>query len=254
METVEMLSQLYLIENDRINSEFDDAYYSICESLYDGVLTEAVSDNFGSSIKKFFANLITSIRNFINKFKNYMSKTAREASYVAVLNSMEKSIKKAKEEGKTRVTMLDYDYIRGEYKDMCKDLKSYAKRFTKMNYKSTLDIDKDLQEFDKVSNYWDKRMEKAIHKEKTISIDSALKFVENEKRGYSHVFDSLNDLIKDIEDMQHVAEETALRVNTLGSDIIPKHVNFLRRVANTISKKVTNFVSKTIAINVLLFA
>lgn len=249
-----MLSQLYLIENDRINKEFDDAYFSICENLYDGIITEAVSDNFGSSIKKFFANLISSIRNFMNKFKNYLSKTAREASYIVVLNTMEKSIKKAKEEGKTKVTMLDYDFIRKEYASMYKDLKSYAKKFTKMKYKSTMDIDRDLQSFERVSKYWDERMEKAATKKKTMSIESALQFVENEKRGYSHVFDTLNDLIKEIDDIEHVAEETASRVGMLGSDIIPKHVNFLRRVANTISKKVTNFVSKTIAINVLLFA
>lgn len=254
MNDLQTLSELFAIESTRINKEFDNYYYSYFVALYDGNITESVSDPFGASIKKFFTNLITAIRNYINKFKNYLGKSSREAGYITTLNTMEKNIRKAKDEGKTKVTMPDYKFIRNEYNAMCKDLKSYAKKFVKMKYKSTIEIDRDLDSFMKVSNAWDKRMEKAVEKKKTINIDDALRFVENEKSGYTHVFDTLNDAITQINDIKHVAEETAARTSTLGSDIIPKHVNFLRRIANAISSKVTKFAAKTIAVNVLLFA
>lgn len=254
MNDLQTLSELFAIESERINKEFNDSYYSYFVAVYDGNITESVSDPFGSSVKKFFANLITAIRNYINKFKNYLGKSGREASYIATLNSMEKDIRKAKEEGKTKVTMPDYKFIRSEYFAMCKDLKVYAKKFVKMRYKSTTEIDRDLATFMKLSDDWDKRMEKAVDKKKTVGIDEALRFVENEKSGYTHIFDTLNDAISQIDDIRHVAEETAARTSALGSDIIPKHVNFLRRIANAISSKVTKFAAKTIAVNVLLFA
>ena len=245
---------LYLVEVDRADKEFDDIYYNYCASMYDSEFTESVSEPFGSSIKKYFSNLITAVRNFINKMKNYFSSNAREASYIHTLNAMEKSIRKAKEEGKKKVTMPDYRYIRSEYDIMVKDLKKYGKKFTKMRYTSTIDIDNDLEDFSRAMDRWDKRMNRVLKSTVTMSVDDALRFVENEKRGYTHVFDGLNDCIQTIDELRHVAVETAKRVGTLGSDVIPKHVNFLRRVANAISKKITNFASKTIAVNVLLFA
>ncbi len=254
MITVDEIFSLYLVETDRINEEFDIALCKFAEELYEGNVSESVSEPFGSSVKKFFANLITAIRNYINKLKNYITKTGRELSYTAKLSEMEKSIRKAKEEGKTKVTMLNYDLIRSEYENMCADFRKYGRKFVKMKYTSTLDIDRDLNEFESLAEKWDKRMEKVCNEKKTMSIDEALKFVENEKRGYTHVFDSLNESIQQIDEISHVAEETSRRVGTLGSDIIPKHVGLLKKIANTISNKVTKFASKTIAINVLLFA
>lgn len=255
IDGVDLIYDMYRCENARINREFDNAYYELSVYFYDNkVMTESVSEPLGASIKKFFANLITAIRNYINKLKSYFGKSAREASYKATLNSIEKQIRDAKAAGKTKVTMLDYKLIRSEYDSMCKDLKKYGKKFVKMRYTSTIDIDRDLESFMKISESWDTRMEKVIKKTKTMSVDDALKFVENEKRGYTHIFDNLNEAINQIDEIRHVAEETASRVSTLGSDIIPKHVNFLRRVANSISNKVTKFASKTVAVTVLLFA
>jgi hypothetical protein len=245
---------LYLIEADRAEAEFDVAFNTFCVAMYDGQVTESVSEPFGSSLKKYFTNLITAVRNFINKMKNYFSKTAREFSYINTLNGMEKKIRAAKAEGKHKVTMPNYQKIRSEYDAMARDLKKYGKKFTKMNYSSTIDIDNDLDDFSKAMDKWDKRMDKVLKETVTIDIDDALRFVENEKRGYTHIFDSLNDCIETIDELRHVAEETSKRVGSLGSDVIPKHVNLLRKVANAISRRITNFASKTIAVTVLMFA
>ncbi len=245
------LSDLFLIESDRISEEFDTSFINIFTS---DLKVESVSDSFITTIKKFFTNITTSIRNFMNKLSEYLKHGARESSYIATLNSMEKKIKDAKEDGKTKVTMTDYVYLRKQYKEMCDDLKKYAKKFVKMKYTSTIDIDKDLDTFMKISSSWEKKMNEAQNKTITISLDDALRFVENEKRGYTHTLDSLNDLIQTVDEMRHVAEETANRVDSLGSDIIPKHVNFIKKMTTAISNKVTHFISKTIAINVLLFA
>ena len=150
--------------------------------------------------------------------------------------------------------MTDYITLRKEYKLMYKDLKSYAKKFIKVKYKSVVDLNNDYEKFQKTVDEWDSKLEGLSKKTVTISLDEALKFVDNEKHGYTHILDSLNDLIKTIDEMKHVAEETAKRAETLGSDIIPKHVNIFKRITTAISKTVTKFISRLIAVNVLVFA
>lgn len=259
MHELELINNLFLVESDRANKVFDDEFYSIYINYYDSgdkdrQFLESVSGSLSTSISKFFNNLITAVRNYINKFKNFLSKSSRESSYISTLNSMEKQIRAAKADGKTKVTMLDYPYIRREYNAMCNDLKKYGKKFVKMKYKSTVDIEHDLEEFERLSDNWEKKMREVITKKRTMSIDDALRFIENEKRGKTHVFDTLNDLIQQLDDLKHVADETARRTDTLGSDVLKEYVSFSKRVANKISKTVTGFISKTIAVNVLLFA
>ena len=63
------LSDLFLIESDRISEEFDNSFINIFTS---DLKLESVSDSFITTIKKFFINITTSIRNFMNKLSEYL--------------------------------------------------------------------------------------------------------------------------------------------------------------------------------------
>ena len=54
--------------------------------------------------------------------------------------------------------------------------------------------------------------------------------------------------------MRVLAESLEIKMDMLGADVIPKHVGFIRKIANEVSKFVRKWVSKFIAMIVFKFA
>lgn len=137
---------------------------------------------------------------------------------------------------------------------MVDDLWKYGKKFQKINYKSVDQIDKDMDRFNSLLNHYNKELEKIENKEYTIKIKDAIEFVSNEIDGQSKVLETINSSISQVKEMETVASNLELKRNTLGNDVIPKHVFFLKRICNSILGFVKKKVSKFISIVVFLFA
>ena len=210
---------------DSIDSLFIKEMNDIDNAINEGYYIEAVSDNIMDNLKAWFANIITEIRRFISDIKNGFMHEAKDLGYSVRLSSMETELKKMKKEGKKEVKMTDYKTLQKEYLKYRNEIKSYATKFVKLKYKSTLDFDDDMKKFEDICEKYDKRLDEIAKNKITVSIDEALRFVESEKTGNSLVIDNLNDLSKDVSDIRDIASNALTSESLIGSSALNKRDN-----------------------------
>ena len=82
----------------------------------------------------------------------------------------------------------------------------------------------------------------------------ALDFVEDEIRGKSEIFKSLNDSLRDFAEIQQNADQLKTKMDILGADVIPKHVGFIQKMINGICGFVRKWTVRIIMKIVFTFA
>ena len=252
---MDFLSDGIAIFDQRVNSinvDLIEAVAEFTESCGDSFyVTERQKDTLFVKIKKFFANMIIALKNFKNQTMSDVNRMVRESKIEFKLRSLHKELKNSDE----RTTeVIDVWAIKKTYLDAVSDLKAYAKRISKINYKNTIEIDSDLEAFSKIKDKYDEKLESLYEKKKTMSTKSLIKFVEDELSGRSKVLDTLNDSISIMEQMQNDVDALEAKKALLGPDVIPKRVGFLRKIANAIASFFRKHVSKFITKVVFLLA
>ena len=237
---------IFNIESDILNNVFTESKFS--------TLTESVSSNLNATIKKLFVDLISEIRRFITDIKIGTERSGREMTYRAKLDKMEVLVKDARSMGKTSVIMANVVGMMDVYKKYYNELSSHVKKITKMHYKDTLALDKDIEKYHQIVNKWEKQFEAVSKEEVRISIEDAIRFVEHEKSNNSKVLDTLNDLITDVQLMQKDVEDIIDKESKLGSDVIPKHVSIIGRLTGDMFKSIRKMCGKIIGKIVFRFA
>ena len=227
--------------------------YNVClwEEHY---VTEAVKKSLGDRVKEFFVRLKLALQNFMTDLNTRIEYTIREKELKRKLKEMRDEIKEKKELGQKEIEILDFWNYRSEYIELNRKLSVYAKKFVKVKYTKTYQIDQDMEQFNNLIDEYSERMEDAAKKTITVPIMKALDFVEDEIRGSSAVLKTLNDCMREFQEMQKAAEELQTKMNLLGADVIPKHVGFIQKIASGISKFVRNFVTKFIVGVIFIFA
>jgi ribosomal protein L14E/L6E/L27E len=230
-------------------NEIDEFYNS---SFY---AKETVSNGIVTAIKKFFINLIQEIERWVSSINIAVERKQREVGYRKNLISIEKKLKDAIDHGyEGKVTITDHDSILKNYKDKYKSLSAYGKKFAKMKYNSTAEIDKDIKEFNDLLTKYEKEMDFVENKTITVNVEEALKIVQKELSGNSSYLDSINDLKSDIRELEQEAILLEKRADELGSGVIPKHLNFIRLTAGNISKFSRKWIGRFVGKFVFTFA
>jgi DNA repair ATPase RecN len=160
--------------------------------------------------------------------------TIKEKQIKAKLTQMRKELKE-KSLKRRDVQMIDYWEINNLFGSYYKELAKYAKKFAKVKYTKTWQIEEDLDTFDKLLKKFNTELDTLSNKKITVSIEKALDFVEDEIRGKSEILTSLNDSIHDFAEIEQIANELRTKMNVLGADVIPKHVGFIQKMVNAIS-------------------
>ena len=151
------------------------------------------------------------------------------------------------------VKMVDYWEVRKIFNKYYKEMTDYAKKFSKVKYTKTWQIEDDLDAFNKLMDKCNNELEEVTSKKITVSISKALDFVEDELRGKSEILSSLNDSIRDFAEIEQIANELRTKMNVLGADVIPKHVGFIQKMVNSISGFIRKWVVKFIMGVVFIF-
>lgn len=210
------------------------------ELLTNHYVTESTRESLWLRLKKFFTKIILAIKDFTKELQSKMQHVINEKQIRHKLDDMRKTLKEKKSVGVKTMTMTDYKSMQRVFDKHYDTLIGFAKKFAKVKYTKTWQIEDDLNEFEKILKTCNDELEDASKKTITITIDKALDFVEDEIRGKSEVFKNLINSIDEFEEIRQLAENLKIRMDILGADVIPKHVGFIQRMVNSIA----NFVRK----------
>lgn len=230
-----------------INNKFDKVLFEYNDTLYTNhYVTESEKDSLITIVKKFFINLIESVKNYIRELSIKIDYAVREKKVKENLEKLKKEILENKEKGNEYIEMIDYWNYKNKYLELNNKLSLYAKKMSKMHYNKTWEIEDDLERFNIIIEEYSNIMDDASEKKINVKISKALEFVEDELRGKGEVLSTLNDSMKLFQDMNREAQMLESKLNSLGSDVIPKQANLLIRISNAINafvkKHVTRFV------------
>lgn len=222
-----------------IQVDFIEALATYTESCLDEdiIFTEKKKEkeSFLVRTRKFFANLIAAFQNFKSTIQVELDKKVRGADFDNKLRKLHKELKLGQANGVKTVKVHDVWTMKNKYLESVTELKKYAKKFAEMKYTKTNDIDNDVIQFNKIMEKYKKELEEASEKMIEVPLNKMLDFVEDEVSGRSKVMDTLNDAISILQQMNNDCELIEKRTEILGPDIIPKHIGFLRKIANSIS-------------------
>lgn len=223
-------------------NSLDDAYASFLEETDIGYVSEKASESLSIKIKKIIANLMTAVENFINSIKIHIETATTSSNYQKNLRKLHEELKEKKSQGVRKVSVQDVWSLRDIYLEGSAKLQKYVKKFANMQYKTTAELEKDLDTFNSIYDEYDKKAQGAIDKRVTVPIDKMLAFVEAECSGNGRVVSSMTSAMKDFKEMGNAANTLAKKAETLGPDIIQKHVGFIKRQI----MKITGFMKKWI--------
>lgn len=239
-------SEIYEERVAAANIALTEAITKSYEVMYDKMMTEAGGEPFEVKIKKFVANMIAAITQFIQSTKVAIQTSLETGQFQRNLRKLHTELKDKKEQGVTQVQVQDIWALKNVYTSGVKELTSYAKKFASMQYKSTEALNDDLEKFNAVYDKVEKEAEEAIAKKKTVSVDNMIAFVDAECSGNGSVIKTLESAMREFREMGVAAEALAKKADILGPDIIEKHVGFIKKkmiqIGAFIKKWITKFV------------
>ena len=203
---------------------------------------EAAGDPLIVKFKKFIVKIITALEKFIASIKNQIESGLLRSEYKVNLRKAHAELKEKKARGVKTVVVYDVWSLKDLYIEATEKLSKYMKRFTKMNYKNTMDLEKDIEKFEKLYEKYNDEATYLSEKQVKVSVDKMLKFIESETAGNSRVMATLNDARDLFREMGTNVEILIKQADMLGPDVINKHVGCIRRMIN----KFIDFIKKWI--------
>lgn len=237
--------------NNKLSSA-SNTYYEF--SLIEHFVSEKVQNHLFENIKLFFKKLMLSLKEFQRDLTLKIEYTIREKQLKKKLDDMYQSIKNDPGGATAMIEITDFWNYKNLYLELNKKLSVYAKKFTKMKYTKTYQIEDDIEAFEKIITDYGNQLEIASKKTITMPKIKVLDFIEDEIRGKSEVLKTINDNMREFQEMAKDANDLERRLYIFGADVIPKHVSFIQRIANAISSFVRKWVTKFVVAIVFRFA
>lgn len=236
------------------NSCLDAAIFTYTEDLLTNhYVTEAVKESLWTKLKQFFTKIILSFKNFGKELQIKIEHTINEKQIQKKLHDMHTQLKEHQSAGDRNVEMYDYWKIKSVFNEYHDELIKYAKKFSKVKYTKTWQIEDDLDEFNKLLEKCNSELEILFSKKIKVNIKKALNFVEDEIRGKSEILTTINDVSREFKEIEQLADNLKIRMNILGADVIPKHVGFIQRMVNSIGAFIRKWTIKIIMGIVFVF-
>lgn len=229
------LSQIYV----KLEDSLTDFYESTTEHV---LVTEKEAESLGLKLKKFFADIVALYENLKTTLQTTIAKKTQEKAFKDRLNKLYDELKGKQEAGIKRVEVVDVWTYVATFEKMNDNLSGYAKKFAKVKYTSTADIDKDIAEFNSIVRKYEVSLHEISKQKVTVSTKKMIQFVEDEISNRSRLMKILNDNMTLFKEFQNEATTLEKRKDILGPEILPKHIGLLRRITYGIS----NFIKKWI--------
>lgn len=236
-------SEVYLME--AITSSLEE----IGDSL---IITEKSKESLGQKTKKYFTDIIVALKKLTDSMVVRIEELVRSATYKAKLLKYREELKQ--KGSLSLVKVNDVWSLADCYIDMTNELVRYARRMSKNEYRTVAQVDHDIDDFNKIYNMYQDKLEKIYEKKIVINSKAMLDFVDDELSGRGSVIKTLNNSITLLQQMEKECDRLILKADVMGSDIIQKRVGLLKRVGNSISAATKKWSVKIISSMVFIFA
>lgn len=224
------------------------------EIITNTYITEATFKSIKIKIKEFFASITIAFKKFCDEIRIGVADKVRSLQIKEQLKKFKEELRENKEAGAKKVEIVDVVALGNTYLKMNTKLWKYVENYASMKYKKVYQIEKDIEEFDKIVDNYQTEIQKILDNKIKLDINYVSKFVEAEICGEGQVLKTLNENITEFHRLESECDKIALRKDVLGDDIIVKHIGFIRRAINKVTSFIKRIVVKIITCTVFIFA
>ena len=220
---------------------------------YFDFITEKSKTSLIEKIKAFFMDLRITVENLITEIKLKYLSNKRKKEFKKLVKDYYNSARTNKDNNiRKTIEMIDLWEYKELYLEMNRELWKYAEKFSKVEYKHLDEIDADMRQFDSIVNKYAKQLERVLSNKITVPVEKVIRFYEDETTHNSDVIKTLQENMDRFQKMEADAINLEKRVNKYGAEILPKQMNFIRkmmvRINSTICKAIVKFMTILIVI------
>lgn len=244
-------SDLNMLQSKQLEHVIIECYEDISDYM---IIQEKTKISLSERIKSFFMDLRIQIENLITEIRvKCASNTRKKENLKELKQKYSSAVAVQKYTRNTTISMIDLWTYKEVYKEMNNELWRYAKKFSKVEYKHVSEIEEDLNRFESVVNQYSEKLKKLSDNPIEVDVKKAIAFYEDEMTGRSFVLKTLEESMDEFQEMQANALNLQNRTYRYGSDILPKHINFIRKMVLNITNKINKAAVKFIvALNLIV--
>lgn len=233
-----------MIDELKIFSNIDDEY--VCEASTYSILDE---------ISSFFNRLINDLISFGKRIKEDVKSFIQKKTVNIKLKQLKKELQEQKGNGVKKVKMVDVDQYIDTYKSYEKSIIRQVHKLVDGNFKHRENMIDRSDKLDKLLGDMTDELDYILKNKVTVSINDAIRYVEENISGKSNVEKVYVDICHEIRDLQIKAEH-ALKDQSLRTEnnIAKKHVGFIRRIITKITRPFAKAYQKIVFAIVAFFS
>lgn len=246
----ECLSEIDYVSEDLDNSLTYFALRSLDDDFQEsaGDLGLALKDK----IKTFFKRIKNAINRFIFSTRRKLQNLNDKIAVKAKAKEGYKTMMDQKARGVATVNCPDLKKAVQVLGKQVKDLERRADKFTKMKYKNMDVLERDVDEFNTRLSEYSRTFGELMNTSYQVPIDVVIKYFRDEING--HGFWSM---IYDYQGRLDRCEVACMKmmddIDTIGSDVLKRHVTFIQEIVNKTSSFITKSITKIVVGIVMIF-
>ena len=221
---------------------------------YFDFITEKSKTSLIEKIKTFFMDLRITVENLITEIKLKYLSNKRKKEFKKLVKDYYNSARTNKDNNiRKTIEMIDLWKYKELYLEMNRELWKYAEKFSKVEYKHLDEIDADMRQFDSIVNKYAKQLERVLSDKITVPVEKVIRFYEDETTHNSDVIKTLQENMDRFQKMEADAINLEKRVNKYGAEILPKQMNFIRKMMVRINSAICKAIVKFMTILIVIF-
>lgn len=221
---------------------------------YFDFITEKSKTSLIEKIKTFFMDLRITVENLITEIKLKYLSNKRKKEFKRLVKDYYNSARTNKDNNiRKTIEMVDLWKYKELYLEMNRELWNYAEKFSKVEYKHLDEIDADMRQFDSIVNKYAKQLERVLSDKITVPVEKVIRFYEDETTHNSDVIKTLQENMDRFQKMEADAINLEKRVNKYGAEILPKQMNFIRKMMVRINSAICKAIVKFMTILIIIF-
>lgn len=221
---------------------------------YFDFITEKSKTSLIEKIKAFFMDLRITVENLITEIKLKYLSNKRKKEFKKLVKDYYNSARTNKDNNiRKTIEMVDLWKYKELYLEMNRELWKYAEKFSKVEYKHLDEIDADMRQFESIVNKYAKQLERVLSDKITVPVEKVIRFYEDETTHNSDVIKTLQENMDRFQKMEADAINLEKRVNKYGAEILPKQMNFIRKMMVRINSAICKAIVKFMTILIVIF-
>ena len=227
----------------------------IFSDINDEYVSEATTYSVLDEISSFFSRLLNDLISFGKRVKEDVKAIIQKKSVNIKLKQLKKELQEQKGEGVKTVKMVDVDEYIETFKSYEKKVVKKVNKLIDGNFKRRDKMITKSDELESLIEQMNSDLDYILKNKVTVSINDAIRYVEENISGKSNAEKVYVDICHEVRDIQikaeHYLKDQSLRTD---SDIARKHVGFVRRIIQKITRPFAKAYQKIVFAIVAFFS